>query len=1165
MAADPIAPSMQDALRVLVLNRINLGSSLPVSSALNKFGYSPSPTNNYIELSDIPPTLFTAPSNINSSFDIWIQIPVPNILHRSAVHNAIAQASEEFPGVEISLEVTYHSGVVHLPLWIMDIWPTLGTLAFHCREWASARSDLLRIASNGLDMGLLAQEILQELEYIPLNAVVPALNPFRTSHLSELIMDTWLSDDHINAGCDFVNGHPSCPTHIRVLNSFFLAFLRRRFERSAELQHRALPLDALIADGAVRELLIPVHRPSHWALLYVDLVTWQYAYIDSMSPNVNSIPDSVINPINAWISALFNRDLALRPGVRPFPLGMQQDSHSCGVAVLSSIAYYALGGEVFQPWSQDSTKFHRLQWTLALLRPNEHHNTSNHLYYDQDESELCDIPSSEIVFDSAYTPSSCSASPTVSTLDTPTVLVCSDFGSNTAQNTVSSSNRPFTKPQLIQSKLPFKTISRAERDAQDSRRFYERQEERERVAERHKLAAEKKKLARRKQDRDRKRAERAQKKALRQRLLPKVIPDASSTQMGDKTVMARQIVASRSRPYSTAYHLDNVTEDSSETIHSGTASTRRVNWTHPLIWPQIERAALSVGYPWSPSEIVRRLQLTNPTMFASLRPQRISQWRDHRFTDVLRWTSSHMRSIQAGDRPTRTGTGRTGVLQGHPDVIYSIMKRLTDLRKAGVALDIDTIRGYMSGVIRHAIPDAFTQSDTSGRAFRCSRQFVRRFLQGNLGWSLRKATRAAQKYPPNVNSILLDAFLLFARIVRDEEIPAACIVNADQTQVVYNAGGHSTWNTSGERQVHVLGLEEKRAFTVLVAASLSGDILPFQAIYEGKTARSLPTTTARGYSEAIGLGFLLSFSGSDTYWSTQITMQHFVSRILAPYFRAQIKRNNLPPSQRCIFQIDCWSVHRSAKFRGWMAENYPWIVILYVPGGCTGLFQACDVGLQRILKLAIRHAAHNDVVNEILAALSDGTAPEDVLNDQSRPTLRDRSVDWLLRGFYAINQPEIVTKAFRLCSVPGTEFNLSYESLTSRAARQAILSLSTTDPAAYTRIMASPANSLPTHSSNPPVLQADSEAPESDFDADSWVEIESDLNHTVGEVTALVLAANTPLEAAQPLDSTPELDSDDSEDDFVYVNTHRATVSVTRAGRATRPSSRYQGQDWLTH
>ncbi|KAG9122469.1 hypothetical protein FRC07_001129 [Ceratobasidium sp. 392] len=109
----------------------------------------------------------------------------------------------------------------------------------------------------------------------------------------------------------------------------------------------------------------------------------------------------------------------------------------------------------------------------------------------------------------------------------------------------------------------------------------------------------------------------------------------------------------------------------------------------------------------------------------------------------------------------------------------------------------------------------------------------------------------------------------------------------------------------------------------------------------------------------------------------------------------------------------------------------------------------------RTLKLSIQQAAHNDVVDETFRAIESGTLPEDVVNDQSLQTLRNRSVNWILAGYHAINKPDIVHQAFRLCAVPETEFNLSYESLTSRSARQAILRLSETDPLVYADIMGS--------------------------------------------------------------------------------------------------------------
>ncbi|KAG9080057.1 hypothetical protein FS749_008139 [Ceratobasidium sp. UAMH 11750] len=707
------------------------------------------------------------------------------------------------------------------------------------------------------------------------------------------------------------------------------------------------------------------------------------------------------------------------------------------------------------------------------------------------------------------------------------------------------------------------TIPCSEWQAQGLQRYHEQREENQQEADRLALVKEKQKMLRRERDQARKRAYRARQKRLRDTLLPQDQNQGLDTNTGNNLNPARRATALLSRPHSIVYQLDNKPprmESNKRREHTSRTGMHRINWTNRLIWPHIEHTAIMVGYPWSPVEIVRCLKLLDPTTFSSLRPQRISQWRNHCFPDVLRWTEAHIHSIESGDRPTRVNAGRPGILQNHPSIVQTISNWLLDLRKAGVALDIETIRGYMSGVIQHALPDAFTRCDSSGCVFRCSREFVRSFLHQNLGWSLRKATRAAQKHPANLNTVLLHAFLRFARVVHDEEVPAACIVNADQTQVVYNGGSHSTWNAAGERQVHVLGVEEKRAFTLLVAASLSGDILPFQAIYGGKNSRSLPDANARGSAEALRLGFLLDYSGSDTYWSTQSTMQRFVSKILAPYFRAQIEQYGLPSTQRCIFQVDCWSVHRSAEFQSWMGIHYPWIIILYIPSGCTGLFQACDVGLQRILKLAIRQAAHDNVVDETLAAIESGTPPEAVVNDQSRGTLRNRSVGWILQGFHAINRPDIVKKAFMLCSVPATDFNLSYESLTSRSARQAILGLQTTDPAAYSEIMAG------THSS--PVQEASEEALATNAGAEPMepAEVESDLNHSVEEVTAFVLAAHTVSEAAEPLAGQSELDSEpDLDDDTGYMQLLAALESTTRSGRASRLPLRYCGRDWVGH
>jgi hypothetical protein len=138
-------------------------------------------------------------------------------------------------------------------------------------------------------------------------------------------------------------------------------------------------------------------------------------------------------------------------------------------------------------------------------------------------------------------------------------------------------------------------------------------------------------------------------------------------------------------------------------------------------------------------------------------------------------------------------------------------------------------------------------------------------------------------------------------------------------------------------------------------------------------------------------------------------MKSYVRNILVVYFneqRAFIKRNN----QVCIWTIDRWSVHHSKEFRDWMWENYPWILVRYVPGGCTGIIQPFDVGIQRILKLATKKTALSHIVKETVAHLNSNEDPGTILLTKTIRVLRNRSVEWLVNGYKPISKPEIVKK-----------------------------------------------------------------------------------------------------------------------------------------------------------
>ena len=89
-----------------------------------------------------------------------------------------------------------------------------------------------------------------------------------------------------------------------------------------------------------------------------------------------------------------------------------------------------------------------------------------------------------------------------------------------------------------------------------------------------------------------------------------------------------------------------------------------------------------------------------------------------------------------------------------------------------------------------------------------------------------------------------------------------------------------TWAPAGTKQVSLVGTDEKWAFTLMVSVAADGTLLPFQAIYVGKTKVSCPTPSTEHAQDVATAGFHLEFSGTATYVLVQST-DH--ARFCQPY------------------------------------------------------------------------------------------------------------------------------------------------------------------------------------------------------------------------------------------------------------------------------------------
>ncbi|KAJ6525403.1 hypothetical protein B0H19DRAFT_1199117 [Mycena capillaripes] len=171
---------------------------------------------------------------------------------------------------------------------------------------------------------------------------------------------------------------------------------------------------------------------------------------------------------------------------------------------------------------------------------------------------------------------------------------------------------------------------------------------------------------------------------------------------------------------------------------------------------------------------------------------------------------------------------------------------------------------------------------------------------------MRKGTKAAQKLPADAEVQCENAFLRRAWNIKEHRIP----------------GSRMTWAPHGSKQVALIGTDEKRAFTALVAISAKGEALPIQCVYAGKSGLSVPTASATNREECDAADFAFVFSGKrGNHWSNQKTMREWINDVVVPYLAHQRALLGLSPSQKALLIIDVWSQYPRRLRSGQLHEH----------------------------------------------------------------------------------------------------------------------------------------------------------------------------------------------------------------------------------------------------
>ncbi len=174
--------------------------------------------------------------------------------------------------------------------------------------------------------------------------------------------------------------------------------------------------------------------------------------------------------------------------------------------------------------------------------------------------------------------------------------------------------------------------------------------------------------------------------------------------------------------------------------------------------------------------------------------------------------------------------------------------------------------------------------------------------------------------------------------------------------------------------------------------------------------------------DVLAHGFHFTAATSETsprsHFSTLKTMKEWIAAIMQPYVISIIEANpDLPKDQKSVLFINIYPVHKSEAFTTHVYTEYPCVIIIFVPGNCTGIFQPADIGLQHVVKHHQKQCLFHWLVAEQQKQVAQGIDPVKVRITTSYLELWDASVQGLVEVYDFINTLDgcDIVKMVRFC------------------------------------------------------------------------------------------------------------------------------------------------------
>lgn len=264
---------------------------------------------------------------------------------------------------------------------------------------------------------------------------------------------------------------------------------------------------------------------------------------------------------------------------------------------------------------------------------------------------------------------------------------------------------------------------------------------------------------------------------------------------------------------------------------------------------------------------------------------------------------------------------------------HELLTVIQGIRSAGGEVHLVTVSTHAKAIVRNHKLGGYLDLKKSSFGNAWSSRWLR-----SHGFSRRAGTRAKKVkiMTEKIRSFFLQKVALICAL---HKIPPLLVVNFDETGLELVPAGKRTFHTKGSVQVEIVGLDDKRQITAGLAASMAGEKLPMQLIFQGTTLKCLPTTKNPVNSR---------YYFSHNHWQTPETTLQYLEEVVFPFFIKKKEENGLPADQWSLLIWDIWYTHIHIDIRAACDKNF--VKIAVVTPGFTSHLQVMDVAVNSTFK-----------------------------------------------------------------------------------------------------------------------------------------------------------------------------------------------------------------------